>query len=177
MINVLCKCVLLVLLSVLDFSFFPEAAPAKAFRHPFYVSVTQIDQNISAKTFEITCKFFADDFESIIEKDYNAQLDMTAQKDKPAFDKFIPDYVSKRFQLKVNGKNVTLNYIGFEKDKESAYAYFEVSNVTNIASINIMNKLLYDFTDQEINIMHVTVMGKRQSTKLDYPAAEASFNF
>jgi len=27
--------------------------------------------------------------------------------------------------------------------------------------------LLYDFIDQEINIMHVTVLGKHKSTKLD----------
>ncbi len=177
MVNVFCKWILLFSFPLLSFKNTLKPAAAESLKHPFFVSVTQIDENVANKTFEITCKFFADDFESILEKDYNAQLDMTAQKDKPAFDKFIADYVSKRFQLNINGKKAILHYIGFEKDKESAYAYFEVSNVTNVATIDITNKLLYDFTDQEINIMHVTVMGKRQSTKLDYPAAEASFTF
>ena len=38
--------------------------------HPFYVSVTEVNQNVSEKTLEISCKFFADDFENILEKSY-----------------------------------------------------------------------------------------------------------
>ena len=165
------------LFSMMNFYKVPEMATAKDLKHPFYVSVTQIDENVAAKTFEITCKFFADDLELILEKDYKTQLDMGAPKDKAAFDKYIPDYVNRHFQLTVNEKKVLLKYIGFEKDKESAYAYFEVSNVANVSQVNMYNNLLYDFTEQEINIMHVTIMGKRQSTKLDYPAAEAAFTF
>jgi len=115
--------------------------------------------------------------EQILEKNYKTSLDITAAKDKAAFDKDIPDYVSKRLSLTVDGKAVALHYVGFEKDKESAYAYFEVTNIVSVKSINAVNSLLHDFIDQQINIMHVTVGGKRQSTKLDYPETKAAFQF
>ena len=49
--------------------------------HPFYVSVTEINQNASAKTLEISCKFFMEDFEQTLEKAYKAQLDISLAKD------------------------------------------------------------------------------------------------
>lgn len=151
-----------------------QAAPSP---HPFYVSVTEINHNAAEKSLEISCKFFAEDLEQILEKDYKTQLDISSSKDKAAFDKDIPDYVGKRLSLVVDGKPVSLKYIGFEKEKESAYAYFEVSGVASVKSINATNSLLHDFINQQINIMHVTVGGKRQSTKLDYPEIKASFSF
>jgi hypothetical protein len=149
----------------------------KDVRHPFYVSVTEINTNATAKTLEISCKFFSNDLEQIIEKDYKTQLDITLEKYKADFDKYIPDYVAKHLQLIVNGKQVVINYIGFEMEKQSAYTYFEVSNITTLKTINITNRLLYDFTDQQINIMHITVSDKRQSTKLNYPDSQAAFSF
>ncbi len=77
----------------------------------------------------------------------------------------------------VDGKLVALNYVGFEKEKESVYAYFEVSNVSAVKNITATNSLLHDFINQQINIMHITVSGKRQSTKLDYPQTKAAFGF
>ena len=145
--------------------------------HPFYVSVTEINHNAATKSLEISCKFFAEDLEKILEKDYKTTLDMTAAKDKATFDKLIPDYVAKRLALVADGKPVVLHYVGFEKEKESAFAYFEVENIAVVKSINATNSLLHDFIDQQINIMHVVVGGKRQSTKLDYPETKASFSF
>ena len=150
-----------------------EAAPF----HPFYIAVTEIQQNTTEKTLEVSCKFFADDFEETLEKAYNTHLDIASAKDKVAFDKFIPDYISKHLQLSADGKPVKLSYVGFEKEKESAYAYFEVQNFSSARQVDAVNSLLHDFKNEQINIMHVTVNGKRQSTKLDYPANKASFRF
>lgn len=151
--------------------------PLSPVPHPFYVSVTEINHNAAEKSLEVSCKFFAEDLEQILEKDYKTQLDISAAKDKAAFDKDIPDYVGKRLSLVVDGKAISLRYIGFEKDKESAYAYFEADGVASVKSLGATNSLLHDFIDQQINIMHVTVGGKRQSTKLDYPDTKASFGF
>ena len=145
--------------------------------HPFYVSVTEINQNVSEKTLEISCKFFADDFENTLEKSYKTQLDISSAKDKAAFDKHIPDYIGKHFGLSMEGKPAKLNYVGFEKEKESVYCYFEVTGISSVSKLDIANNLLYDLTQEQINIMHVTVNGKRQSSKLNYPDIKASWQF
>src|SRR5215218_781090 len=73
--------------------------PVTAKPHPFFISVTEIQQNTAEKTLEISCKFFADDFEETLEKIYKTHLDIASGKDKGAFDQFIPDYISRHLQL------------------------------------------------------------------------------
>ena len=145
--------------------------------HPFYVSVTEVSHNSSEKSLEISYKFFADDFEHVLEKAYKVQLDITTEKDKASFDKLIPDYISKHFVITTDGKPARLSYVGYEKDKESVYCYFEVTNFSAAKRLDVTNNLLYDLTQEQINIMHITVNGKRQSSKLNYPDTKAAFQF
>lgn len=156
----------------------PGAEPSHTVsKHPFYIAVTEINFNTSDKTLEVSCKMFADDLEQIIEKNNHTQLDISSEKDKANFDNYIPAYVKRHLSLSIDGKASSLSYIGFEKDKESAYCYFQVENISALKKIDINNSLLHDFTSEQVNIIHIMVNGKRQSTKLDYPNRSASFSF
>lgn len=157
------------------FSFAPKKAHSSV-PHPFFISVTEINQT-AAGSFEISCKFFADDFEQTLEAASNTRLDINSAKDKASFDKVMPDYINKHLQLTADGKPIKLSYVGYEVEKESAYCYFEVSGLPAVHQIDAVNSLLHDFKKEQINIMHVTIGGKRQSTKLDYPDTKASFKF
>ena len=145
--------------------------------HPYYISVVEINHNAKDKILEISCKVFTNDFENILEKNYKTKVDLVNPPDKGAMDKLINDYIRKRLSLKVDGRPVNFSYVGFEKEEEAVYSYFEVDNVPNVKKIDVTNSILHDFSDQQINIIHCIVGGKRQSTKLDYPKTEASFQF
>lgn len=168
---------LLQILSVALFLPFGLAKSSPVPPHPFYVSVTEVSQNAAEKTLEVSCKFFADDLEETLEKAFHTHLDIVSATDRAAFDKYIPNYVGRHLQLVADGKPVKLAYVGYEKEKESVYAYFEVQQVGSVKQLDAVNSLLHDFKTEQINIMHVTVGGKRQSTKLDYPVSKASFRF
>ena len=146
-------------------------------RHPLYVSVTEINHNAAEKSLEISVKVFHDDLEQIIEKNNNAQLDILAEKDKSRFNQYIPSYFQKNLVLTVDGKQLSLTYVGFEVEKESAFCYFEVENITSVKKIDVTNSILYDFNDTEMNIMHGTVNGNRKSSKVNHPEKAASFEF
>ncbi len=145
--------------------------------HPLYVSVTEINHNAKDKTVEISCKIFTNDLEATLEKIVHGKVDLSDQKDKPTTDKFISDYIQKHLQLKVDGRTVSLQFMGSEKETDATWSYFQVSNITGVKKIDIMNNILYDSFGQEINIMHVTVGGNRKSTKLSNPETNASFEF
>jgi hypothetical protein len=145
--------------------------------HPYYISVVEINHNAKDKTLEISCKIFTNDFESTLEKNYKTKVDLTSPKDKAAMDKMVSDYVSKRLSLKADGRPVSYSYIGYEKQDEAIYSYFEVDNIPTVKKLDVTNSLLHDFSDQQINIVHCIVGGKRQSTKLDYPNTSASFSW
>ncbi|MGV3527923.1 MAG: DUF6702 family protein [Flavisolibacter sp.] len=151
--------------------------PMTNINHPFYVSVMEVQQNAKEKSLELTYRIFTDDFEHTINKNYKQELDISTKKDQAAFDKFIPDYMNRHVAIAVDGKGVSPQYVGYEVDKESVYIYFEVKNVTAVKQIDVQTKLLHDYTPEQINIIHTTINGKRESVKLNYPDSKATFQF
>jgi hypothetical protein len=80
--------------------------------------------------------------------------------------------------LKIDNKAVTLEFVGFEKENDALWSYFEVQHITVAPKkIDVVNSILYEAYDKEINLMHVSVGGDRKSTRLNYPDKEASFSF
>jgi Domain of unknown function (DUF6702) len=154
-----------------------EAGTAKHARHPFYVSVTEIDYNAKEKTLEVSCKMFTNDFETALNKISGSKVDLSAPKDKVALDKLINNYISNHLKLTVDGKTLTLQFVGSEKEAEATWSYFQVSDIASLKKIDITNTVLYESFEAEINIIHVVVNGNRQSTKLSNPDSHASFTF
>jgi hypothetical protein len=158
----------------LSLSFNPAG---RATPHPLYVSVTEINHNATEKSLEISIKTFPDDLEQILEKNNKVQLDILSAKDKARFDQYIPAYISKNLSLTVDGKQLSLSYVGFEVEKEAAFCYFEVKNVSSIKKLDVQNSILYDFNDTEMNIVHAIVNGNRKSSKVNYPQKDVEFSF
>ena len=150
---------------------------AEAPLHPFYVSVTEINHNAADKNLEISCKIFTDDFETTLSKNYKTKVDLVNIKDQAQTDKQVADYIRKHLSLKLDGKPATIEFVGFERESEAVWSYFQVSNITPPKKIEVMNNLLYDGFDKQINVMHVAVGGNRKSTKLNYPDVNAKFEF
>ena len=92
-------------------------------------------------------------------------------------DTLVKKYILSHLSIRVNGKPVVLDYLGFENENEAAYGYIQVENITTVSKIEITNSILYDKFDDQVGIMHVKVNGNRKSTKLNYPDKEAMLNF
>ena len=155
----------------------PTEKPASKAFHPFYVSVTEINHNTTDKVLEISCRIFIDDMESVLKQNYKTPVDLSNAKQQAQNDKLVNDYIVKHLSLIADNKALNLAYIGFEKDSESVFCYFEVPQVVGVKNLKLTNSILQDLTNDQINIMHVTVGGTRKSYKLDYPKKEASFSF
>ena len=145
--------------------------------HPFHVSVVEVEHNATDKTLEISCKIFTDDFETILAKNYKSKVDLINPPNKAAMDTLVKKYILSHLSIKVNGKPVFLNYIGYENEKEAAYGYVEVENISSVSKLEITNSILFDKFDDQVNIMHVKAGGDRKSTRLNYPDKDAVFNF
>lgn len=145
--------------------------------HPFYISVTEMLLNSKTKSLEISCKLFAEDFEDILKQNYKIPVDLGNDKMQAQNNKLTNDYILKHLSINIDFKTAALHFVGFEKENESVYCYFEVMNVPAIQKMTVNNTILQDYKQEQINIMHVIVNGDRKSTKLDYPSNQASFNF
>lgn len=145
--------------------------------HPFFVSVIQIDQNAKEKSLEISVRIFGEDFEATLKKYGNNKLDLLHPIDKAATDKLVSAYLQSKLQLKVDGKPVTMHYIGYEQRLESIWVYLEVDNIVTLKKLDVACNLLYEFEQKQTNILHVKVNGSDKSFKLDNPKASVSFDF
>ena len=154
-----------------------SALTGLASAHPFHVSVIEINHNAADRTLEISCKIFTDDFEKSLAKIYKAKVDLINPPNKAAMDTLIKKYLYSHLAIKANGKPVVFNYLGFENDHEAAYGYIEVPNVTAVNNVEIHTSIMYDMFEDQMNIFHVTVGGKRKSTKLNYPEKDVVISF
>ena len=145
--------------------------------HPYYVSVTDIKYNEQEQTIQISCRTFTDNIEDALRKIYKRQVDVLHPKDKKEVENLLMDYISKHVKIKVNGKLQTISFIGYEKEEEAVWTYVEIKNVEAPKSLIIENSLLYDYLPQQLNMVHVEVKGKKQSSKVTNPEKELVFNF
>jgi hypothetical protein len=148
-----------------------------AFFHPFYVSVTEITHNAKEKQYEISCKLFAEDFEQTLKKQHNVVVDLSSDAQHAQNDKLVAAYMQQHLSIAADGKPLKLHYLGFEREKEAVWCYFDVAGAEAPRRLDVQTSILHDFTEKQMNIVHATVYGKRQSIKIDYPNRGASFSF
>lgn len=145
--------------------------------HPIFVSVTEIEHNAKAKSLEISCKIFTDDFEKSLRVIYKTHVDLLDVKLKPTMDKLVNDYVHKHLKIKVDGKIVNLKYVGYENIEEAIYSYYQVDNVATVKKIEVTDDILYEYKKEQFNLLHVIVGGNRKSSKLNFPESIAVIDF
>src|ERR1700754_3394796 len=112
--------------------------------HPLYITVTEIKHNAKDKILEVSCKIFTNDFEAVLEKMAKTKVDLSAAKDKVVTDKLIDEYVEKHLRLKVDGKVVSLHFVGSENEADGTWSYFQVNEVPVVKRIDVVDELLYD---------------------------------
>lgn len=145
--------------------------------HPFHVSVAEINHNKEDKTLEITCKIFTDDFENVLRQNYKVKVDLINPPDKAAMDTLVKKYLSSHINIASDGISRPFEYLGFERDHEAVYSYVQIGQIPVVRKIDIVNKLMHDMFNDQVNIMHVVVDGRRKSHRLDYPDSLISFQF
>lgn len=154
----------------------PNAGNAPA--HPLYITVTEMNYNAEDKNLEISCKIFTDDFENALTGLHKGKIDLTSPKDKALADKQVFDYIKNNLQIKLDGKLVTLEFVGYEKETDAVWSYLQVTNTAKPPkTIDIHNSLLYDAYENQINLMHISVGGTRKSGRLNYPDKDTKFQF
>jgi hypothetical protein len=145
--------------------------------HPLHVTVTEINHNATDKTLEISCRIFTDDFEKVLAQNYKTKIDLVNPPDRAAMENLVKDFVQRHVLLKGDNKDLRMSYLGYERDNDAIYSYLEVGNIPTIKKIEVKNTLLQEMFTDQINLVHITVNGKRKSAKLDYPEKDISFTF
>src|SRR5690606_10250153 len=145
--------------------------------HPFYVSITSVDYNEEAKRVEVSSRIFYDDLEVALKGGTDRKIDLIKPADRAEVDSLLAGYFRRYFRLGVDGKAVSLHYLGYEVEDDVAWCYLEATDIANVGIISLDCRLLYEQFPGQSHIIHATARGKRQSTKLDNPERYATFRW
>ena len=138
-------------------------------KHPYHVGSMEFNYNAQTKTFEIYGKFFLDDLENGVNKKFGTALHFNEEKHQAQMSAKITNYFLEFVKLKVNNQFVKLKVLGYEEDRESVNVYLESAPVTAPTKVETAISVLYNLFDDQMNIVHIIVNGKRKSSKLSYP--------
>lgn len=127
----------------------------KSVFHPFFISLTEMRFNPENKRIEIAQKIFWDDLEVALGNEFDEKVDFLNPKDKVKLDSQLKSYLLKHNQVTVNGKALTLNYLGYEIDEDAAWFYLESSSTEVPKSVEVKNTILLDDFNGQQNIVHV----------------------
>lgn len=144
--------------------------------HPFYISVTEIKHVKEKKQLQISCKMFTDNLEDVVRKQSGKKVDLINGNEEEN-KKLINAYITKCLIIEINFKKLPLTFVGYEKEEDATWVYFEITCIKPPENIKIENSLLYESFAGQINMMHVTVNGIRKSFKLQNPDKIAVFTF
>lgn len=137
--------------------------------HPYHVGSVEFNYNSKSKTFEITGKFFLDDLENALKQKYGSPVHFNDGKYTAEINLLLKKYCEEYLKLKTDNKFLKINYIGFEEDNESVNIFLESETVNPPKKVETAVSFLYNFFDDQMNIIHIIVNGKRQSERLNYP--------
>ena len=145
--------------------------------HKYYVSLTQVDYNEKSQALQMTMTVFIDDMETTLNNTYAKQFNLDTEKEPEDSNQFFEDYLKKHFQVKLEGKEKQLSYIGKKYEGDVVYLYFEIEQVEDVKTIEINNNMLMEFFEQQKNMIKLKVKGKFDSLMLTKKNAKGVLKF
>lgn len=131
--------------------------------HKFYVAVYQVNYAPEKKMLQITSRIFIDDLNKALEKKYNKKLYLGTEKESPEELILLKKYLAENFSIKVNEKSKPMNFLSKELEGDVLVCYWNVKEITKINSLEIYNTVLMNWNSEQQNILHVTVLGTKNS--------------
>lgn len=145
--------------------------------HKFYVSTTSVEYVPEKQTIQIISKIFVEDMEQVLQERYNPLLVLNPKKETEADINYLKKYVTQKLKIIVNNKPVELSYIGKEYDIDIVNMYFEIENISELKSIEIENKTLFDKFPEQQNIIHMITPESKKNMILDKDHPNGLLNF
>lgn len=146
--------------------------------HPFFVSVIDVRHNAADKNVEVSVKAFTDDMENALRQNFpGAKIDLMRSKAGPIEDSLIQKYVRQKLRLTINGKTTSLQYVGYERQEESVWMYFEIGGIATMSNLQVNTNLLYEYKAEQINIIHARSGEEQKSYRLSNPETAVSMQF
>ena len=149
------------MLLFLLFTVLKTVSPQAGEVHDFHLSRCQMVYSATDQALQITMHMFIDDLELALEKQGHQQLYITDEREHPAADSLLFNYLQRSIELTANGQALQYQFIGKEpsSDLQAVWCYLEVEQFVPPKEMTIHNALMLELYDDQKNIVTLKVPG------------------
>ncbi|WP_296380795.1 DUF6702 family protein [Winogradskyella sp.] len=147
---------------IIAFLIFPVLLSNSA-KHDYYVSVTKIEYAKEEQSLQIISQIFINDFEKLLRQRYDESITLNEEDEPEAIEKYMQRYLSDKLKINVNGASVGFKFIGKEYNDDITYCYLEIENISEIKSLEVINRTLFDILPEQQNIVRLKLLGRNKS--------------
>ncbi len=133
--------------------------------HKFYVSVTHVNYKEKEDAIQITTRIFIDDLEATLLERYGQQTSLATPQELDVADGFIEKYLKTKLLVRLNGEIRAYNFLGKRYDNDVVICYLEIPEVhlAEMQTLEIQNEVLTEMFEDQQNLVHLNIMGKKKS--------------
>lgn len=152
---------------LLRYSFLFILLPLFAFTlmHKFYVSVTNIQYSEEDNALQITSRIFIDDLENVLEERYGVEMNLATEKESEDANFYVEKYMRSKLVINADGKDRAFVFLGKKYDNDLIICYLEIEDIDlpQRRTIEVENDILTDLFEEQQNIVHFRIFGKKKS--------------
>ncbi len=131
-----------------------------SFAHPIKITTSKI--TISNTDKSITINFFTDDFQAHLSSLFRQQIELSEISKSET--ELILAYTREHFKLKLNGTETKLTFVSVTPlENNVVQLKLRVQSAATIQKVDLSNTLLLETFDNQSNIVHLYLYGKKQS--------------
>jgi len=145
--------------------------------HKYYISVTQIEYVKEKQSVQIISRIFVDDLEKGLRHNFGEDITLDDGHEESVVDTYIEKYINKTFSVSINEAPVKFQFIGKEYDGDIVRCYLEITDIQNINSFEVSNKILFDVCPDQQNIIKTKINSKQKSLILTKKNGSAMLKF
>jgi hypothetical protein len=133
--------------------------------HKFYVSVTNIQYSKEDNSLQITSRIFIDDLENVLEERYGVEMNLATEKESEEANFYIEKYMRSKLVISADGKNKAFVFLGKKYDNDLIICYLEIEDIDlpSRRTLEVENDILTDLFEEQQNIVHFRISGKKKS--------------
>lgn len=136
-------------------------------QHNFYLSISEIIYKKNIQTFEISVRFFSDDFEKSILNHNGTHIFDSSGAVLENSNKSIYEYIQAHFELyDERGKKINYVFIGWETEKEVSWCYLEAHH-RKFDYLKVKNDFMTEIFRSQKNLVYLKYGKKETSVLLD----------
>lgn len=147
--------------------------------HKFYLSVSEITYSESDQKLRIVSRIFIDDLDAVLLSRYEIDSKLTTEFEDQMAHHYVEKYLKAKLLLKVNGTVLEYNILGHKVDNDQLVFFMEADfkELEIIKSIEVQNEVLMDLFEEQQNIVHLQLKGKKKSLMLIRERSSGLLNF